>query len=76
MNKQDHRGETPVDWCSGCTRPGQKECLAVLRAAGGKAREELSTEEDENAPEATEWNEEEEEQDESGNEEEEFDDDE
>ena len=50
--------------------------MAVLRAAGGKAREELSTDEDENAPEATEWNEEEEEEDESGNEEEEFDDDE
>ncbi len=32
VNKKDRRGQTPVDWCKECERPGQKECLAILQS--------------------------------------------
>lgn len=42
MNLKDNSDQTPIDWCGECARPGQKECLTILREAGGKASSELS----------------------------------
>ncbi len=41
VNRKDRQGQTPVDWCGECERPGQKECLAILRSFGGKSGEEI-----------------------------------
>jgi len=65
VNKKDRRGQTPVDWCKECERPGQKECLAILQSFGGKSCEELTENQKEESCEELSENQNEDESDES-----------